>query len=235
MSVIGAIIDDDSNPIGFCHVYNKTLGLGKVSDMNGRFEILARKSDTLKFSYVGYQTFEMEVNSIHLVNYLRVKLPEDSVLLPAITIYADPEYKVPVRENGEPIFIPGVSLVNPPPPVKPGDLRLGATGVGGVPIPSIGIEGPITYFSRDEREKRKAVEAYEETRETITYQKYIAQDTIRQKLCELYKINSEQYDKIIIRLHEQFPDIQKTYRPNEIWNWLLAHFDRTVPIIRDYD
>lgn len=233
--IIGSIVDEDEKPVGFCHVYNKTLDLGKVSDLNGKFEILARKNDTLRFSYVGYQPLELAITPVHLVNYLKITLPEDSILLPAITIYADPEYRVPLKEkSGDPIFIPGVSLVNPPPPVKPGDLRFSGNGVGGIPVPAIGIEGPITYFSRDEREKRKAAAAYEETRETITYQKYIAQDTIKQKLCDLYRINSDQYDRVIIRLHEQFPEIQKTYRPNEIWNWLLAHFDRTVPIIRDY-
>lgn len=233
--VVGIVNNENAEAVGFCHVYNQTMGLGKISDMNGRFEITAKKNDTLKFSYVGYKPIQLKINSIHLVNYLKVTLPEDSILLPAITIYADSEFKVPVREIGTPVFIRGVSLENPPPPIKPGDFRFGATGVGGVPVPAIGIEGPITYFSKDEREKRKAVEAYAETRETITYQKYIAQDTIKEKLCNLYRITPSQYDKVIIRLHEHFPGIQSTHRPNEIWNWLLAHFDRTVPIIRDYE
>ncbi|MEQ9307421.1 MAG: carboxypeptidase-like regulatory domain-containing protein [Marinoscillum sp.] len=226
--------DENQEAIGFCHVYNETLDLGKVSDMQGKFTLTAAKGDTLKFSYVGYKPLKVVITPSHLVNFMKVTLPRDSVMLPSITIYSDPYFKVPLNVKGEAIFIQGVSLVNPPPPIKAGDASFGATGVGGVPVPAVGIEGPITYFSRDEREKRKATEAKEETRETITYQKFIAQDSVRNKLTNMYALDSAQYDEVIRRLHQQFPGIQKTYRPNEIWNWLLHHFDRTAPIVKEF-
>lgn len=232
--VTGIITDGKSEAIGFCHVFNQTLGIGKISDMNGRFEVIARKNDTLEFSYVGYKSLYLTVNSEHLVHYVKINLTQDSVLLPSITVYADREYKVPLRDINEPMFIPGASLVDPPPPVKPGDLHFGSTGADGVPVPAIGIEGPITYFSREAREKRKAERAYAETRATITYQKFIAQDTVRQQLCGLFDITTQEYDEILVRLNEQFPDIQRTYYTDEIWAWLLDHFGRMAPIVKDY-
>lgn len=232
--VKGNIINESGEDVGFCHVYNQTLGTGKVADMQGRFQVTARKDDTIRFSYVGYATLELVIESIHLANYIKITLPEDSIMLPSIRIYADKYYKVPLNIQGEPIFIPGVSIVDAGEPIEAGDIHPGTNpGVGGIPGGGLTIEGPITYFSKDEREKRKAQEAYEETQKTITYQKYIAQDTVREKLCELYKINDQQYDEIIVRLHQFWPDIQKSYRPTEIWNWLLVHFDRTVPVIRE--
>ncbi|MEQ8473268.1 MAG: carboxypeptidase-like regulatory domain-containing protein [Marinoscillum sp.] len=233
-TVKGTVVDENEEGVGFSHVYNETIDLGKVSDIQGKFVLTAAKGDTLRFSYVGYKTLKVIVSSSHLVNFMKVTLPRDSMLLPSITIYSDPYYKVPLNIKGEPIFINGVSLVNPPDPIKAGDASFGATGVGGVPVPAISIEGPITYFSRDEREKRKAAEAYEETRETITYQRFIAQDSVRVKLSGMYALDSTQYDEVIRRLHQQFPGIQKTYRPNEIWNWLLHHFDRTAPIVKEF-
>lgn len=231
--VNGKIINENEEDIGFCHVFNQTLNSGKVADMQGRFELLARKNDTIRFSYVGYQSYQLVVSSVHLVNYLKITLTEDSLLLPSITIYADKYYKVPLNMTGEPIIIPGVSLINPPERIKPGDFRPGGgSGIGGIPLPGVTIEGPITYFSKDEQEKRQAVKAYQETQETITYQIYIAQDSVRKKLCKLYRINQDQYDEVLIRLHSYWPDIQKSYRPQEIWNWLLVHFDRTVPVVR---
>lgn len=210
------------------------MGLGKVSDKNGKFAITAQKGDTLHFSYVGFKSLELPINSIHLVTFLKITLPEDSLVLPSITIYADPNYHVPLNMKGEPIIIPGFNDHKSENPIKPGSIRGGATGVGGVPLPGAVIYGPITYFSKDEREKRKAEEAYQETRETITYQKFIVQDSVRSKLCELYRLDSAQYDQVIVRLNRQFPGIQKQYNPIEIWNWLLMHFDRSAHIIRDY-
>lgn len=232
--ISGTVLSESEEPVGFCHVYNQTMGLGKVSDIHGNFKVTAKKGDTLLFSYVGYQSLTLPVNSVHLVNYLKITLPEDSILLPSITIYADPNYRVPLNVHGEPIIIPGVSITEKTDGIQPGDVGFGATGVGGVPVPAVTIYGPITYFSRDEREKRQAVEAYKETRETITYQKFIVQDSVKQKLCELYHLNSQQYDQVIVRLHNQFPGIQKQYNPMEIWNWLLMHFDRSANIVRDY-
>lgn len=233
--VTGRVQDEQEDAIGFCHVYNKTLEMGKVADMHGRFQVTVRKGDTLEFSYVGYQSLELVVRSVHMVNFLSITLPEDSILLPSITIYADPNYKVPLNIQGEPIFIEGVSIEGELQPVKPGTIGIGAQpGVGGVPVPGAVIYGPISYFSKEEREKRQAAEAYKETRETITYQMFIAQDSVRNKLCDLYELDSSQYDQVIRRLHRQFPGIQKTYRPEEIWNWLLSHFDRTVPVVKRY-
>lgn len=233
--VRGKVVNAENENIGFCHVYNITMGLGKVADINGLFSLTARKGDTLKFSYVGYQSLEIPVKSIHVVNFIKVTLPEDTIELPSITIYADPNYRVPLSIQGEPLLIPGLSLTEKREPIKAGDIRPGAgIGPGGIPGGGATIYGPITYFSKDEKEKRKAEEAREETAKTITYQKFIAQDSVSAKLCMIYKLDSAQYDEVIIRLHQQFPGIQRSYRPTLIWNWLLTHFDRTVPLIKNY-
>jgi hypothetical protein len=232
--VSGNIEDEKQEPIGFCHVINKTLGMGKISDKNGNFSITARKDDTLQFSYVGYKTLDIILSSVHLMNYLKVVLPEDSLLLPSITIFADRQFRVPINLKGQPIIMPGINDNVAEKPIKPGSVKASPSGVANVPIPGATIYGPITYFSKDEREKRQAEEAYIETRETITFQKFIAQDTVRQELCRLYKLDSSQYDRIVVRLNEQFPGIQKQHNPAEIWNWLLMHFNRQAPVIKDY-
>jgi len=233
-AINGVVLDEKEEPVGFCHVINKSMGMGKVSDRSGKFQIPAKKGDTLHFSYVGYKPLDIVVSSVHIVNYLKVSLPEDSLLLPSITIYADRYYKVPINHQGAPIRMQGVTVDDMTPRIVPGKFTPGVTGVGGVPVVGGTIYGPITYFSRDEREKRKAADAYEETRETITYQKFVAQDSVRIKLCRLYRLNDDQYDELIVRLNRQFPGIQRQYNPVEIWNWLLVHFDRQAPIIRDY-
>lgn len=231
----GIVTDDEGIAVGFCHVYNISMGTGKVADMKGRFEVLARKDDTIRFSYVGYQTVELEISSIHLVNYMKVIMQEDSILLPSITIYADPYYKVPLNIKGDPIFIPGVSVTKPRTEIKPGTISWGVSpGLGGIPSGGATIMGPITYFSRDAREERKAEELFAEDMRTISYQIFIAEDSVKQQLCTLYDINGAQYDTVLRQLHQQFPGIQTERRPPVIWQWLLDYFDQTVPFVKGF-
>lgn len=227
-TIKGVVQDLNDEPVGFCHVVNKTFGIGKVSDRHGKFEISARKGDTLHFSYVGFKSLALTIESVHLVNFMKITLPEDSLLLPSITIYADPYYKVPLNLKGEPIVMSGITVDDMTQEIKPGSVRAGAPGMAGVLSPGVTLYGPITYFSRDEREKRAAEVAYEETRQTITYQKFVAQDSVRIKICDIYKINNDQYDELIVMLNSEFPGIQKEYNPKDIWNWLLVHFNRSV-------
>lgn len=229
----GMVVDEKDEPIGFCHVYNKTLEHGKVSDIKGKFVILGNPGDSVRFSYVGYKSTVIAVTNSHVVNYIKITLPKDSILLPSITIYADKYFKVPIREKGPPIFIPGVSKVDPSEPIKPGDVYLGSQSGDNVFLaPTVGIYGPITYFSKDEREKRKAEEAYVETRETLSYQKFMANDTVRIHLSRRFNLDSAEYTEVIYRLHENFPGIQKTYMKNEIWHWLLSYFEQNSQIVK---
>lgn len=230
----GMVVDENEEPIGFCHVHNLTLELGKVSDMKGKFVVLANQGDSIRFSYVGYQPTIISVSNSHIVNFIKITLPKDSVLLPSITIYADKYFKVPIKPQFDPIFIPGVSIPGPQVPIKAGDAYVGSQmGENNMFLaPTVGIYGPITYFSKDEREKRKAEDAYEETRETLSYQKFMANDTLRHHLSRRFNLDSAQYTEIIYRLHENFPGIQRATMKNEIWHWLLSYFEQNAPIVK---
>lgn len=235
-NIAGKVIDEKNEEIGFAHVYNKSNGLGKVSDMYGKFDLIARKGDTVQFSYVGYQTMTLIIDPIHLSSYLKIMLPEDSILLPSITIYADENFRVPMNVKSEPIFIEGVTVVTDKPPMRPGQFIAGTTSnVGDIPAGGVTINGPITYFSRDEKEKRKAVVQKEETAETLTYQTYIAQDSIKNKLMAIYQLDSSQYSRVVTRLNLQYPGVQKASTPEEIWHWVINFFNEAVPVIKVFD
>ncbi len=234
--IAGKIVNEQNEDIGFAHVYNKSNGLGKVSDMFGNFSLVAKKGDTIQFSFVGYQTLTMVLEPVHVSTYMKVVLPEDSRLLPSITIFADSQLKVPINVQGTPIFITGVSSEEEQKPLKPGKVSMGTSpGVGGIPGGGVTINGPITYFSKDEREKREAVRVKEESRETYTYNQFVSEDSVRQKLMRIYQIDSSQYSRIIIRLNRQFPGVQKADTREEVWHWIIRFFDEQVPVVKIYD
>ncbi|XOV94657.1 MAG: carboxypeptidase-like regulatory domain-containing protein [Bacteroidota bacterium] len=220
-SIEGIIVDPDENPIGLAHVTNTSLNLGKVSTMNGRFNLLVRRGDTISISYVGYNTETFEVESIHMANYLKITLTEDSLLLPSITIYSDPYFKVPFKYQPQSMDV-GIPRSDKE-PIKPGSIRGPAgDGVG------FTLYGPISAFSKDAREQRKYQDAVSTTSETQYYDRYIETDSVKNKLCKIYHINSETYDRIIVSAHVQYPQIQTMNTPESIWNWLLVYFNEVL-------
>jgi hypothetical protein len=234
--IVGKIVNEQNEDVGFAHVYNRTNGMGKVSDMFGRFELIATKGDTVQFSFVGYQTMNTIINVAHIAHFMKVVLPEDSLLLPSITIYADSQLKVPLNYQGEAIFITGVSRDNEMTPTLPGKITKGTSpGIGGIPGGGVTINGPLTYFSRDEKEKREVAVVEETSKRTFTYNEFVAEDSTRLKLMAIYQIDSAQYSRIIVRLNRQNPGIQRASSREEVWHWIIRFFDETVPVIKIYD
>lgn len=63
--VTGIILDEDSiTPIPFAYAINDRTGNGCVSDFNGLFTLTGQASDTLRFSFLGYNKRELVVRNI---------------------------------------------------------------------------------------------------------------------------------------------------------------------------
>ncbi len=52
--VVGRVFDETGQPAVGVSIVNKSTQMGAVSDFDGKFEIAAKVSDLLKFSYIGY-------------------------------------------------------------------------------------------------------------------------------------------------------------------------------------
>jgi Ca-activated chloride channel homolog len=68
-TVTGKVTDAEGNPINRASVFVKGTNTGVMTSMDGSYSItVADLSSTLVFSYVGYKTFEVKVNSKPLVD-----------------------------------------------------------------------------------------------------------------------------------------------------------------------
>ena len=103
---------------------------------------------------------------------------------------------------------------------------IGGPSSGGV---GLTLYGPITFFSKDAKEQRKVEQAYEDKQETIFYQKFIESDSVKEKLCEIYDIDSATFDRIIVSAHLTNPEVQKINKANDLWYWLLLYFKDQLP------
>mgnify|MGYP003774707565 FL=1 len=66
--VIGKVSGSDGTPIAGVNVVEKGTSNGAISDFDGNYEISAASNATLVFSYVGYETLEVQVANQSVVN-----------------------------------------------------------------------------------------------------------------------------------------------------------------------
>ena len=86
------VIDKESKEsIAFCNVYNQSLKTGSISNIDGDFKIsVGSNSDTLVFSYVGYQGRKIVASK--LLSWESVSLESTEHLLDEIEVIGDNDY-----------------------------------------------------------------------------------------------------------------------------------------------
>jgi hypothetical protein len=220
----GKIHDENSVAIPFAHVLNLNKGLGSVSGEDGFFSLPADIGDSIRFSFIGYSTLIVAVTDEILNRELTVSMKPDYIELPSIWVFSNPKYKVPKKPILPTFRMGPLPEYKNTKPVDPGDFvfkPFAATKPDGQSIttlgPSITLYGPFTYLSKEEREKRKAEEAYLKTYETISFAKLMALKETRNILKTRYELNDSELDKLIVLMNKEFPTIQKIKEPNKIF------------------
>ena len=81
-AVTGTVIDNTGMPLIGVSVVEKGTTNGSVTDIDGKYTVNVEKGKTLVFSYVGYVTQEVEVQS----NTINITLSEDAQLLDEVVV-----------------------------------------------------------------------------------------------------------------------------------------------------
>lgn len=89
----GVVLTSDSlSPVSFSNIIIKGTHHGTISDYYGYFSFVAKKSDTIQFSAIGFKkTFFVIPDSLNSNKYSLIKIMEpDTVLLPTATVFPWP-------------------------------------------------------------------------------------------------------------------------------------------------
>ena len=81
-AVTGTVIDNTGMPLIGVSVVEKGTTNGSVTDIDGKYIVNVEKGKTLVFSYIGYVTQEVEVQS----NTINITLSEDAQLLDEVVV-----------------------------------------------------------------------------------------------------------------------------------------------------
>lgn len=84
-TVTGVVNDAHGEPLIGVNVKNQKSLDGTITDMDGKFSLSVNKGDVLEFSYVGYTTQQVTVNSNKALN---ITLAEDQELLDEVVVTA---------------------------------------------------------------------------------------------------------------------------------------------------
>ncbi len=182
---------EDGASLSGVNVYSKRSRVGRVSNNKGYFELTVLKSDTLIFSYVGYETIHLSVadftdDPADIV----VPMRESVIQLPDITIedsYPQVEYLM----RHKPIQLKAFESQNKGPDVD-------------VPVGSLDY-GPLSYFSKEAKEKRILMRNYAKEQVNKVYVHTVNSDSLRNQFMDMYGLNRNEFDKFIIYFNTHPP------------------------------
>jgi hypothetical protein len=83
---------EDAIPLPYTNIYVKGANRGTISALDGFFSIVALRGDTIRFSYVGYETVEYVIPDTLSIQFYSVYqiMSRDNILLPETVIYPWP-------------------------------------------------------------------------------------------------------------------------------------------------
>lgn len=200
----GRVLDaKGQSGIAWVKVTNSDSGKFSYTNHEGKFEAFVETGDTLVFSLKNYYS---KTKILHRIpeEPLVVYLEFDAVELPEV-------YVMEKNENTT-IQLHGIPQVDPDHvPIRPGHLETGATEDYN---PSVSMAGPISFFSKSEKHKRKYREAEEMRGAQEGYLEVIHSDSMRNELKAHFSLTRERYDSLLILFnaanrHHQFRDMDK--------------------------
>lgn len=202
-TVFRGIVTDSATLVDLpgVHVSVKNTGKGTITDRLGSFFIVARRSDTLVFSAVGYHQFVLPLRFEE--EALFVLLRENKIILSEITVRATRLYPNQIidREQTAPRTMDPLS----------------------------GIMEPHYYFTKLEREKRKLTRIVIQNNATQTFRQVITDPDVKKIMMEDHGVDEVVYYRLIELFNLQYPSAHYVADPDAIMEALHGFFSKNKP------
>ncbi len=197
--VHGLVLSNEGAALQGVHIFSKKRHAGMITNKRGFFHLKTYADDTLIISHISFISYKLYLKgfsdpSISVVITMKPKI----FVLPEITIYSDTIAKYLYRQYGTPIVVS-------PPPLRPDiDVPIGSTEYG-----------PLSYFTKEAREKRKLLKIYQGEQLDRTYIKTITSDSVRNVFMDRYGLTRKEYDRFLIFFNSRITPVNR-YDKDEI-------------------
>ncbi|MDA1268748.1 MAG: hypothetical protein O2829_06610 [Bacteroidetes bacterium] len=165
----------------------------KVStNSRGYFSIPALQGDTLLFQFPGFLEKKIPLTADA---FLFVELQDLARLLPTFQVKAEP-YRFRFKDGK--LYLSEDETVEEKRPSQ--QVGLGAMDPNS-PLPNFGIYGPISYFTKRNRELRAYEKRLDWERQRVGYLEVIDADSVRTKFMQQYGLDRKKSDELILRFN----------------------------------
>ncbi|MBX2970731.1 MAG: carboxypeptidase-like regulatory domain-containing protein [Cyclobacteriaceae bacterium] len=200
----GIVVDSVSmKNIPDVHVSIKNTSRGIFADPDGSFQIVARPTDTLIFTSLGYTSVLLPL--LFQEDVMMVLMKENVQMLANIVVRSTRLYpnKVIDQTKSEP-------------------KRMDAFDA---------VMSPIDYFFwREERDRRKLSKYIRENNRTQTYRQVVLDPDVTKIMMDTYKIPEEKYFALLARFNQQRTDVHYYTDPDaimeELHNFIEAALEK---------
>lgn len=201
-------------PLPNINIRSKAEGHITVSDIRGHFEMIAMDMDTLILSSVGYYTKKISVK----------KLREAGI------VFLTEEHKTlnPVEIRGD-VLLPYLKKIPPESPWQNPTQNKDFTetpGFQGVQTfgPGYVMKGPISRFSKYEKERKKLKTLQKQNYETKDYVSIVNSAEVKDRIIEDYNLTETEYYDLLAIFNEKNKDIIYQLEANELISILLIFY-----------
>ena len=172
-------------------VVSNGKGEESITNARGYFSISSLMGDTLVFIFPGFLEKKWVTTAEH---FLFVELQDRARLLPTFQVKAEP-YSFRFKE-GKLILVEEPSLEETRLSQQIG-MAVDPTSLN----PGFAIYGPISYFTKRNRELRAYEKRMEWEKQRKGYLEVIDSDSLRTSLMNTYQLNRKQWDDIVLRFN----------------------------------
>jgi hypothetical protein len=185
-----------------------------VSDIRGHFEINISDTDTLFFSSVGYQTKAVSAQRLREAGI--VFLTEAQKMLKTIEITGD-------------VLLPYLKKIPPENPWRNPTQNKNFTetpGFQGIQTfgPGYVLKGPISRFSKYERERKKLKKVQQQNYASRDYVTIVNSPEVKDRIMRDYELSEEEYFRMLAVFNEKNKDIIYQLQENELISILLMFY-----------
>jgi hypothetical protein len=170
-----------------------TNGKGEEAKTNARgyFSIPSLMGDTLVFNFPGFLEKKWVATS---ESFLFIELQDRARLLPTFQVKAEP-YRFRFKD--------GKLYLSEDEPIieKPLSQQVGIGIDSTSPSPGFSIYGPISYFSKRNRQLRAYEERLNWEKQRVGYLEVIDSDSVRIELMQQYGLDRKKWDELILRFN----------------------------------
>ena len=207
--LIKGIVVDSASLTNLAGVHVLVKGTNRATSTNnkGVFTILATERDTLIFTYKGYAREKLPVYLEEETMFVRMR--EESILLKEVIVkdrfmLLNERYiKSPTLQSSKPLKAGGFS-------------QQGGVGVN------------FSYFSKQEKEKRKLGRIMAENERARVYMEMINDSDLKDEIMARFKIDEEKFYELLAVYNEKHKDIMYSSNSGLILNSLLSYYQEAT-------